>query len=331
MRRLINRLRRVVNECLQENGLHESSVDFAKPDLPVSVWSRDGEKYRIQPELRERILDALSAYPYLDLLDIAKEIHVVGSIGTNLYREGADVDIHVVPDTDKLPTQDIDELQELQKDVMNWYKNNRDELGYYADGFPFEVYLQLNPVQDYYSDTVYDLLNDTWLKPHKMYDLNYNPYAVYGDVFDEIQQLTAPADVALGELRRDVIDYNRLLDAMKSTTPEIKEELSYYLDDKLDELKQDIDTLAQNKEIWRGVRHNNSIISGDMTPDEVLAHIEELAQSDEWKQGNFLYKLLDLYQYLAITNNLKKLINGDELTEEDVPKIEKLLKDFNTL
>lgn len=322
---LLEELRKLAGE------IAESSIDFAKEDLPVSVWSKDGEEYRIQPELKEKILDALSAYPYLDLLNIAKAVHVVGSIGTNLYREGADVDIHVVPDTDKLPTQNLEELQELQKDIMNWYKNNRDEFNYYADGFPFEVYLQLNPVQDYYSDTVYDLLSDEWLKPHKMYDLNYNPYEVYNSVFDEIQALTAPADVAIGEIRRDVIDYNRLMDAMKATTPEIREELEFYLEDKLEELKQDIEVLAQNKEVWRGVRHNNSIITADMTPDEVLEHIQELSQSEEWQHGNFLYKLIDLYQYMSITNNLKKLIDGDELSDEDVPKIEEILKDFNTL
>lgn len=306
--------------------INESSIDFPSEDLPLDIWQKEEDSYILKPELKEKILDALSQYPDLDLLNIADNIHIVGSIGTNLYDKDADIDIHIVPDSDKLPTKEPDELEQLQRNVMNWFKNNRDEKDWYVNEHPFEVYLQLNPTQDYYSDTVYNLLDDEWLKPYRKYDLDYNPYEIYGNVFTEIQKLTAPADVAIGELRRDVIDYNRLTDAMKKLSKTQKEKLKGMLETKLDELEDDIDNLVKNKEIWREVRHKNNI-----NTDEFIDDISKLTQSDEWKQGNAIFKLIDRYAYMSLVNNLNKLIDGQDLSDDDIPKIEELLKKFNDI
>ena len=303
------------------NLFKESSISFPSEDLPLDIWLKTEDSYILQPELKEKILNALSKYPNLDLLGLAEAIHIVGSIGTNLYDEDADIDIHIVVDPEK-----VIDPEETQRDVMNWFKNNRNENDWYVGLHPYEVYLQLNPVQDYYSDTVYNLLTDEWLKPHKTYELNYNPYAVYGDVFDELQQLAAPADIAIGELRRDVIDYNRLMKAIQKTTPEIQEELKIYLEDKLAEIEIDIEELAKNKEIWRAVRHSNSIMTDDPIED-----IKNLAQSDAWKRGNSMFKFLDRYQYFSLVNSLNKLLDNESLTDEDVPKIEELLKEFSNV
>lgn len=313
-------------ELLEElRQIFESSISFPSKDLPLDIWERVNDGYIIKPELKEKILNALSKYPNLDLLGLAEAIHIVGSIGTNLYDKDADIDIHIVVDP-----ANVDTPEETQRDVMNWFKNNRDEEDWWVGSHPFEVYLQLDPIQDYYSDTIYDLLSDEWLKPHKTYELDYNPYEVYGNVFDKLQQLTAPADLAIGELRRDVIDYNRLMEAVQNADVAVQAKLQKYLDEKLDELESDIEELAKNKEIWRGVRHNNSIVTSDMSPDDILANIKDLAQSDEWKQGNALFKMLDVYQYMVLTNNLKKLLDGGELTDADVPRIEQFLQEFNT-
>ena len=302
----------------------ESSVDFPSEDLPLDIWEKTEDAYILKPELKQKILDALDEYPDLNLLDIADKIHVVGSIGTNLYDEDADIDIHITPDTDKLPTKDPEELEQLQRDVMDWFKNERDEKDWYVNKHPFEVYLQLNLTQDYYSDTVYDLLEDKWVKPFKKYSIDYNPYQVYSDVFTELSNVVAPADIAVGELRRDVIDFNRLMDAINKSSKEVKEQLQITLEGKLNELENDIEELVKNKELWRSIRRRNSINLDDVEQD-----ISQLTHSEAWNKDNFLFKMLDRYQYMTLVNDLKKLIDDKELTEDDVPKIEDLLKRFN--
>ena len=304
----------------------ESSVDFPSEDLPLDIWEKTDEGYILKPELKQKILDALDEYPDLNLLDLADKIHIVGSIGTNLYDEDADIDIHVTPDLSKLPTDNTEELEQLQRDVMDWFKNERDVKDWYVNKHPFEVYLQLNPTQDYYSDTIYDLLEDKWLKPFKKYGIDYNPYKVYSDVFAELSKVVAPADGAIGELRRDVIDFNRLVDAIKKSPKEVKEQLQITVQGKLDELEADIEQLVQNKELWRSIRRRNSINLEDVEQD-----ITSLTHSEAWNKDNFLFKMLDRYQYMTLVNDLKKLIDDKDLTEDDVPKIEELLKKFNSI
>lgn len=306
---------------------NESSVDFPSTDLPLDIWDKEDDKYVLNLDLKTRIFQALSAYPKIDLMNLAKQIHIVGSIGTNLFDDEADIDIHIIPHEDKLPNN-ID-LLELQKDIMNWFKNNRDENNWYVNKHPFEVYLQLDPTQDYYSDTMYDLFNDEWVKPFKKYDMSYNPYEIYGGVFDEIQKLTSPADVAIGELRRDVIDYNRLSNAMKKLDKDNKIKLKDMLQGKLDEIEVDINNLSQNKDIWRAIRRRNSGSSIDLKDD--LEQLKTLKHSDEWNKDNFIFKIIDRYYYMNLINNLNKLIEDGHLENDDVPKIEKILKDFNSI
>lgn len=320
MKELLQKLEKYVN------SLNESSIDFPSKDLPLDIWDKTDDGYILKPDLKETILEALAEYPDLDLLDIAETIHIVGSIGTNLYDKDADIDVHIAPKANSLGETDSEILELMQRDVMNWFKNNRDEKGWYINEHPLEVYLQLNPTQDYFSDTVYDLLQDLWIKPYKKYDLDYNPYAIYGDTFSELQKIAAPADVTLGELRRDVIDYNRLMEAIKKSSKEVRQKLQHSLELKLEELEEDIEQLVQNKEIWRSVRHNNSIQTADVIDD-----ISRLTQSDDWKKGNAIFKFMDRYLYMQLVNDLKKLIEDKELTDEDVPKIEDILKEFNDI
>lgn len=82
--------------------VEESSIDFPQADLDSSVWDKKGETYTIKPEVKNKILEIVKRYPKFPLLEIAKEIHIVGSIATNQFLSDADLDIHVVPDVRKL-------------------------------------------------------------------------------------------------------------------------------------------------------------------------------------------------------------------------------------
>lgn len=303
----------------------ESSIDFPSNGLYNEVWTETEDGYKLRPELKEQVLAALREYPDLDLLDIAKEIHIVGSIGTNLYNDDADLDIHILPDMEKLPTKDIDELTELQKQVMDWFKNNRDERGWYVAGtHPYEVYLQLDPQQDY-SSNCYDLLTDTWITEPILYPLNYNPYEVFGQVFDELKELCKPFDIQFGELRRDTIDYTRLMDAIKKAPEEAKQGLKVTLEQKLQELEEDIEQLVQNREVWRNVRRRNTVTT------QLAQDIKELQQSPEWQNDNAIFKFIDRYEMMNVLKGLKDIIDDGEVTDDEVPEIQDLIKQFGEI
>ena len=150
------------NEELED--LQESTASFPSEDLPLDIWDKTEDSYVLKPELKETILDALAQYPDLDLLDSAQHIRIVGSIGTNLYDEDADIDVHIEPKPSVLEGKSEEELEELQRSIMSWFKQERETQGWYVNQHPLEVFFTLSPMSDYFSDTVYDLLSDSWIK-----------------------------------------------------------------------------------------------------------------------------------------------------------------------
>ena len=294
----------------------ESTASFPSEDLPLDIWDKDETgNYKIKPELKETILDALSQYPDADLLDMAQSIKVVGSIGTNLYDEDADIDVHIEPKPEVIEGKSEDELAEFQRDVMNWFKNEREEKGWAVGQHPLEIYFQLNPVQDYFSDTVYDLLSDVWIKVPKKYDMSYNPYTQYGDIFTELDEAVAPADVLLGKIHRDVSDVKKLQGKNYDST----------LQEQLDGIQQSILALKDCKEQWRLIRRRNSA----EVPDEMPEDPETLQHPDEWKRDNTIFKFIDQYKYFDVVNKLSKLLDeNDQLLPDAVQQIPSILSEF---
>lgn len=301
------------------NDAEESTASFPSEDLPLDIWDKDAEgNYRIKPELKEMILNALSKYPDLDLLDVAQSIKVVGSIGTNLYDEDADIDVHIEPKSEFLVTKSAEELAEIQRDVMNWFKNEREENGWFVAKHPLECYFQLNPIQDYFSDTVYDLLSDEWVKVPKKYDLSYNPYTEYGDIFTELDEAVAPADTIFGKLHRDVQDIKILTDKGHDDT----------LQEQFEGIKASLFALKEVKEQWRDIRKRNSAEIPDEMPDDP----ETLKHPDEWKRDNTLFKYIGKYGYMNTANKLLDLLDdNEELVPNAVEQIPTILSEFYAL
>lgn len=304
-----------INASEEIEDIQESTASFPSEDLPLDIWDKVDNTYKIKSELKENILDALSQYPEIALLDIAKSIKVVGSIGTNLYDEDADIDIHIEPNPEFLEGKSEEELAEIQRDVMNWFKNEREAKGWFVLQHPYEVYLQLNPIQDYFSDTVYDLLSDEWIKSPKKYDMSYNPYTQYGDIFTELDEVVAPADVLLGKIHRDIRDIKKLQGKNQEET----------LKEQYDGIAQSILALKECKEQWRLIRRRNSA----EVPSELPEDPETLQHPDAWKRDNTLFKFLDQYKYFDVVNKLSNLLDdSDHLVLESVDQIPTILSEF---
>lgn len=304
-----------INANEEIEDIQESTASFPSEDLPLDIWDKVDDTYKLKSDLKESILDALSQYPEIKLLDIAKSIKVVGSIGTNLYDEDADIDIHIEPKAEFLDGKTEEELADIQRSVMNWFKNEREEKGWFVSAHPYEVYLQLNPVQDYFSDTVYDLLSDEWIKSPKKYDMSYNPYTQYGDIFTELDEVVAPADVLFGKLHRDAKDVQILQGKGHDDV----------LQQQLDNIQKSILALKECKEQWRAIRRRNSVEVPEQLPEDP----ETLQHPDEWKRDNTLFKYLDKYLYFSTVNKLADLLDeNDQLVQDAAQQVPNILAEF---
>lgn len=295
----------------------ESTASFPSEDLPLDIWDKTDDSYVLKPELKETILEALKQYPDLDLLDVAKDIKIVGSIGTNLYDEDADIDVHIEPKPEFLADKPAEELEELQRNIMSWFKEERESQGWYVNQHPLEVFFTLSPMSDYFSDTVYDLLTDTWIKTPKKYDMSYNPYTEYGDLFTEIDEVLAPTDLLLGKLHRLVRDYDKMKQGKASSDS---------IQSTLDKVKQTIQALYDTEEKWYEIRKRNSA----NLPDELPEDPNTLELSKEWKRDNTIFKLIgSTYGYKKVISELSALVTEDgEFVDGVFLKLRKILSAF---
>ena len=294
------------------NRVLESIIDFPQRDLDSQIWAKtpDGQ-YVLREDVKKAIMDYIKSYPDFNLLDAIKELHIVGSITTNLYGDTADIDVHIVPDESKIPG----DKEEFAKKVKKWSHRNPVYIGKH----PIELYVQLNPYQDLLSDGCYDVLKDTWIKGPRIVDLDYNPYQVFKDVMDKVREYARQADIDLGELKRDVIDYQVIKNALSRLPTEYKEQLKAELEGKLQEIEDDIRQLLRDKKLWVELRHQ---ASQPKSPGEAL---EDVLASKRWQDANATFKFLDRYGYIKLITMLEELLEDDKLEHSEVDVVKRIV------
>lgn len=294
-------------------SIEDSVIDFARDDLDPSVWLKhENGRYSLHPDAQRQIIRVLDAYPDRDLRSIADQIRIVGSIATNQYQDNTDVDVHVVP-------RNPEQWGENEgKAVKQWFDQHRDDLHGYIGEHPIEIYIQLDPNQDLLSDGVYSILQTTWLKGPKLLPPDYDPYEDFSSIEGDLRSTVEDADLLLGELKRDVIDYDVIKAAIGKMSTDQKRKFLVRLEAKLQEIEDDIQALFR---IRGELVRNRTLSSPPATPEQAL-HDVELAK--KWKDTNALFKFVARYQYLRVIGELKDLLGDGEIEPGDVETIKQI-------
>jgi len=313
---ILNKLGRLPKESpyakIKEN-VSESSIDFPREGLDLAVWNKEDDSYTLREDVKKKILAILEEYPDIVLKDIVDTIHIVGSIGTNLYEDDCDIDVHVIP-------KDFTGWNEKKvREVWNWFNDHRDEINGYVEKHPIEIWIQTDVNQDLLSDGCYDLLVNKWKKGPMVVPMDYDPYEDFSHIADDIRAVSRDADILFGELKRDVIDYDVINRAMERMSGEDKKRLLQKLQAKLEEIENDITVLYTKKKSWVDIRTS---VSKPATPEQALKDVE-LAK--KWRDTNATFKFVNRYHYLRTINLLKELLGDDEITPDEIDKIKNIM------
>lgn len=320
-------------EMTRKVYLGDSAIDFPQEDLPEELWNKDG-KHTLKDAVKSKIFKVIEAYPKVNLREVAKEIYLVGSSGTNQWQDNSDIDIHVIPDEAKLKEvikkaddkgyyADEDNMQGIQKEIKDWY--DEADIDKMVGKHEIEVFLQLNSSQELIADAAYDLNKDAWVRGPKEVGQDFNPYDEYKDILDTVSSVVGDTDQTLGELKRDVIDYEVIKQAIGKMPKETKDKLKAALEAKLQEIEASIEELIKDKKEWVEQRKQ---ASSPATPEQALKDVE---YAKTWHDENVLFKFLNRYQYLRLINDLKDMIeDGEGIEDEDVKKLKDMLGVMNT-
>ena len=293
--------------------LTESLIDFSQFSLDKQVWDiSNKDKPTLRKDVKDKIYKVIDNFPYFSLTDLVEEVRIIGSICTNQYLPNCDIDVHIIPKLHVLNDilgkstryKNKEELiTDVKKYLLTKYEPKEDV---FVGKHPLEFYIQLNSKQDYYSVGVYIVDTDEWKIGPKMYDMNFDPSIYFKKFLGEIKELGKEFDIQLGDLKRNLIDYDIIEQHISSIPAEYRTKFKEKLEHKLQELEDDIRTLALTKKELIDLRHNSTKDSYDK------AKFDEI---------NVKFKYIDRYMYFKLIKNLEDLIADDELTHDEVKDI----------
>lgn len=292
--------------------IQESLLDYPRAGLDLQVWDKQPNGiYKLRDTVAAKIYKVMQQHPTVNIQELADQIHIVGSITTNQYTEDTDIDVHIIP---KTPWTEKD-----AKEVRKWFEKHQTDLDAFIGQHPIEISIQFNPLQDYRSEGVYDLLTNAWIKGPRIVPPDYDPMQDYSGILKGMQDSFKEADMLLGELKRDTIDFDTLHKAMVNMSKAQRQKFLQLAKAKLQEIEADIQKLYDLRKIWIDAR---SIEMPEKSPDELL---KDVKLAKDWNDANAAFKFLAKYQYLKIIGDLNELMQDDEIETEDVVKLKSML------
>ena len=283
----------------------ESIIDIPRRTYAPGVFDDEDTD---NPKIKDSVLRMISKqfeefeteYPII-------KYSLIGSILTKRYRNDADLDINVlfnVPEDKReeerlrlskkyLSAASPDSIQGKlipgKKHPVNYYFITDEET--YDD-------------QNLKADAVFDIKGQRFIKRPEDFEFNPNLY------MKQFQKQVDKIDIHKGELKRDIIDYDELMELKPG---EIKD-LEKRTKNKLSEIEHHIEKL---KNIGTDLdTKRRAAFDTDMTPDEIKTY-----SIKNRLPANVIYKMLEKYHYLILLKKCKKILDDGEVTDDEIDSL----------
>ena len=285
----------------------ESIIDIPRSTYAPMVFDKeDTSNPVIKPSVIKMIEDQLAVF--------AKEHPVlkytlIGSILTYRYRNDADLDINVLFD---VPVeQQEDERLRLSKKYLS-AKNPDNIQGINIPGtkHPVNYYFITDEKtyddQNNKADATFDIKGQKFIK--RPDDFKFDTSLYISDFNKKVQEI----DVAKGELKRDIIDYDELKELKPGEIKDLQKELTSKLNEIETNLK-DLSDIGDTVDVERRDAFNT-----DMTPDQIKTF-----SIKNRLPKNVIYKMLEKYHYLTFLKKCKNILDDGEVTDAEIDSLRK--------
>ena len=285
----------------KEYLMTESIVDFSRPHYDENVFVNPKDKKPfIRPDILMQIRSLMQGF---SILGEIQGVYICGSILTKRYTDSSDIDVTLVFNRDK-----FGEMEQRQINDLVTALNGQNA---YGTSHPINFYVT-TPTESPMSqkDNVYDVMLNKWVKQTEELDLDI------GDFLDDFEKRVAGFDLAVGSIRRSLIDLRRLKRFGKSQIRNGATICRARLRNIKNAISNMKDMAAKIKE------QRNDAFAKPMTPAE-LRKIKAKNALPE----NVIYKLFEYYWYWELINDLKKILESNDV-KEIVNKTEDALDKF---
>lgn len=282
----------------------ESIIDPLRKSLDRKIFpEQDEEEPRINPTVEAQIRAAIRKF---ETIAPVHDFYLVGSILSRRYTDDSDLDVTVEILKDDVDDETEDALYDMLDDLN----------GQMADDSTHPINYHLNFVEEDEDlsdnfDNIYDFGTEKWKK--RSDDRHVDPE----EFMDEFQEKVAQLDINSMEIKRDIVDIDRL---RKFSKDEI-EGLVGMVEDKLDDIEDNIEEMIESEDEIADLRRD---AFEDITPSQL-----KRLGSKNALPINIIYKLMERYYYWELISALREIMDeDDEIDEEDLPEIKSAFRKF---
>ena len=283
----------------------ESIIDIPRRTYAPGVFDDEDTD---NPKIKDSVLRMISKqfeefeteYPII-------KYSLIGSILTKRYRNDADLDINVLFNV----PEDKREEERLRLSKKYLSAASPDSIqGKLIPGtkHPVNYYFitdeETYDDQNLKADAVFDIKGQRFIKRPEDFEFNPNLY------MKQFQKQVDKIDIHKGELKRDIIDYDELMELKPG---EIKD-LEKRTKNKLSEIEHHIEKL---KNIGTDLdTKRRAAFDTDMTPDEIKTY-----SIKNRLPANLIYKMLEKYHYLILLKKCKKILDDGQVTDDEIDSL----------
>lgn len=308
------------------NGwIEESVIDFEKKDLNPNLWKDKKLKKAAVKQMWE-IIDSTLKESGVKRERITAAM-IEGSNLTYYYNKYTDIDIHLY----------IEDVTEEETAIINQAISEFNAGGVLLkDTFNnLELYLMDEAQLKKLNGPRYDLLKEKWLaNPAKI----KVPVESYKAAIEISLTFARDLDLAVGELKRDIIEYIALDKEIEDMLNVDIKKLQTTKGFKLSEIKADLEALAIKEQSIKDMRRR--AYSEEYDPkEETLYYIKAGDADRSYTLNNMIFKILQRFGYVDPLKMLKHGVYKEALEKKDfdsrveyyLRRIVKVLSLFNNI
>jgi len=305
--------------------IEESVVDFEKKDLNPALWHGKKLKKEASSQIWKAIRDVLKEASIDE--ERLTAIMIEGSNLTYYYNKYTDIDIHLYIEdvTEEEEEKLSDPINSFNKEgnVIKGTKNN------------LELYLMDETQLKRLSGPRYDFLESKWLSDPEKINV---PAETYKAAVEIALTFARDLDLAVGELKRDIIEYIALETEIEDMLNVDIKKLEKTKQFKVDEIKADMEALAIKEQSIKDMRRR-AYSEEYESKEETLYYIKAGDADRSYTLNNMIFKILQRFGYVDPLKMLKYDVYKEALENKDfnekveyyLKKIVKILGLFNKI
>jgi len=284
------------------NNILESVIDTTRRNLDPLIFDKQGSTYVMRSDILTFLQDVVDSIDE-EIANI-NDSFIKGSILSFQWLDNTDIDLLLEVDQD-IGEEDRRRIQDQIDEKFS--------IEIPGTEHPLQVYVQPGKYDMRNADGVYKLDGGGWIKGPYNVAVNIDNY------MDKFNKMVGSIDLATGELKRNIIDY----DILKKLPQDEIDGLSEKLKQKTAKINSTVEDIVFQYKHIRNMRHD--AFREDMTPKDIIEYGTKNSLPE-----NVIFKLMERYYYLKFMRDLKSLVEDNKIDQEsEVEEVKDILNNLD--